>query len=98
MAFSNVIVYEKTIESPCDLIKRNAHNFIFKICDFQSDIKICTLDCPPVNAKSLLGILNLQIHKNDLIRIICFNEDKEQAIADTQKTISILQTLGCDVT
>lgn len=91
---SEMIVSERTIESPCELTQRNAHNFVFKIKEIESEIKICTLDEPPANAKSLLGVLGLQIRQGQLIRITSFNKDKTQAINDLQKTVKTLYQIG----
>lgn len=87
-------IVEKTIVSPCDLFNRNAHRLAYKISYLSSDIKINTLDKPPVNAKSILGLLSASIRNGMLVRIACYNEKEELAKQDLNIAINILNELA----
>lgn len=86
-------IAEKTIVSPCNLFNRNAHRFTYKISYLPSNVKITTLDNPPVNAKSILGLLSAVIQEGTMIRIACYNENKEIAEHNLESVINALNEL-----
>lgn len=69
--YSITIVQERTINS------RQAANFVYSIQTLHSDVWITKCD-RRVNAKSILGVLSINIQKGDKIELSFSNNDENE--------------------
>lgn len=67
----------KTVKAPSDLNCRAAVTMTYSANQFKEYIRVqrCDNEDRCVNAKSLLGVLSLGVHKGDLINIIITKEE-----------------------
>lgn len=81
---------ERTIMSPKYFNSRFVQNFVYSIMNMKSFPYMSTVE-RNVNAKSVLGLLSLNIHQGDIIRIQVCNNDIEQAKKDLDFIIELIQ-------
>lgn len=84
---------EKSITVKRDFTERFIKNFVFALSKINSDVNISNVD-RRVNAKSILGLLSLNIKKNDVIRIdIHSSESTEKAQNDLHKVLELIEVI-----
>lgn len=62
---------------------------IYKIQNFKSDVYLITLD-HQINFKSVLDVSSLKINTDELVRITCYNADKQIAEKDSDTIKQII--------
>ena len=72
---------EKCIKFPVDIGSRFAHQLAYKAMELESAPYIATLE-RNVKATSIIGLLSLNVHKDDVILIQVVNDDENQAKQD----------------
>ena len=77
-----------TVQVPCHITGRLAHRIIYKLQPIKSSIFI-THNGRNINAKSLLGVLSLQLQEKDIITINCYHDNAQQ----TQEDIKIIECI-----
>ena len=82
-----------SVQVPCSISGRYAHRFVYAIQSLSSSIFI-THGGRTVNAKSLLGVLSLQLKEKDVVDISCYGENENQIASDTQRVGEILTTIN----
>lgn len=70
-------MYSLKINSERDINNRQASNFVYNISALHSDIWITKND-RRINAKSILGVLSINIQKGDLIELSFSEENKKE--------------------
>lgn len=70
-------MYSLIINSERDINSRQASNFVYNISALHSDIWITKND-RHINAKSILGVLSINIQKGDLIELSFSEENKNE--------------------
>ena len=81
------------IKIPCDIIGRNAHRLVYKLQEFKSSVYFMT-EGRRINAKSLLGLLSANIKADDIVQVICYNDNYHIAIDDLDDIITIVTRLA----
>ena len=84
---------KSTVQVPCNITGRLAHRIIYNLQPLRSSIFI-THNERNVNAKSLLGILSLQLQEKDIIDILCYQDNENQAKADCQAIEDIFRNIN----
>ncbi|MHA1450446.1 MAG: HPr family phosphocarrier protein [Candidatus Hodarchaeales archaeon] len=74
------------INHPAGLHARPAAVFVETVNQFSCDIEVSKLG-KTVNAKSLLGVLTLEVHQGSEIKVTADGEDEEEAIAQIKTLI-----------
>ena len=72
---------KNSVQVPVTFTGRYAHRMIYAIQSLSSSIFI-THDGRTVNAKSILGVLSLQLKQKDIVDISCYGENYNQTEAD----------------
>ena len=70
-------MYSLKINSERDINSRQASNFVYNSSALHSDIWITKSD-RRINAKSILGVLSINIQKGDLIELAFSEENKNE--------------------
>lgn len=73
---------EITVRNKVGLHARPAAAFVKKAASFKSTIKVenLTTSSNPINAKSFVSLLSIEVKKNDCIRITCEGVDENEAL------------------
>ena len=82
-----------TMQITCSITGRLAHRIIYSLQPLRSSIFI-THNGRNINAKSLLGILSLQLKAKDIINILCYQDNENQAKADCVRAEEIFNTIN----
>ena len=64
---------------PCDLVSRNASNFVFALSKVDFDVWLES-ESKRVNAKSLIGVMSLMLRKNNTIGILATGQKENLEI------------------
>lgn len=72
-----------SVQIPVDITGRYAHRIIYAIQPLKSSIFI-SHDGRTINAKSILGILSLQLKHKDIVDINCYGENSKQIEEDLE--------------
>jgi PTS HPr component phosphorylation site. len=73
-----------------DFTTRFVKNLVYEMAKVKSSPYFVTLD-KIVSAKSILGILNADIHKGDVIRIEVFNENETIAMQELEDICKLIR-------
>lgn len=65
----------KTVTIPCDMTGRYVQHLVYKISQIPHDCYV-RFDDRQVNAKSVLGILSLDLHEGDIVEFVV-NSDED---------------------
>lgn len=71
-----------------DIFGRIATNFVFKINEVKGTIYI-NKDKLSCNAKSMIGVLTLQLHKDEEVEILILDTEDYKAVKDVLSLIAI---------
>ena len=82
-----------TVQVSCQVTGRLAHSIIYKLQPLQSSIFIVH-NGRSVNAKSLLGILSLRLKEKDIINILCYHDNEDQAKTECAKIEEIFNNIN----
>ena len=85
-----------TVQVPCDINGRLAHRIIYSIQPIKSSVFVFH-DGRNVNAKSLLGILSLQLKEKNIIDITCYHENEYQVQEDIAEVEKIFQNINQEI-
>lgn len=85
---------EKTsVQIPCQINGRLAHRIIYSVQPIKSSIFVFH-NGRNVNAKSLLGILSLQLKEKDIIDITCYHDNEYQVKEDIEEVENIFKNIN----
>ena len=82
-----------TVQVPCHITGRLAHRIIYRLQPIKSSIFI-THNGRNINAKSLLGVLSLQLQEKDIITITCYHDSEAQSEGDIKTIEQIFKTIN----
>ncbi len=82
------------IELDSNITGRDIQHMVYKIQQLKSSIYFTTLD-RNVNAKSLIGVLSLDLKKNTRLRVNVYNDDKELAESEHRTLLKYLELVKC---
>lgn len=82
-----------TLSMPCNISGRNAHKFVYKMQEIKSGVGFKIRD-RVVDAKSLIGLLSVQIKQGDTVTVLCYKSAESCPDYDLQAVQKIIQELA----
>lgn len=83
---------KESIQIPVDITGRFAHRIVYAIQSLKSSIFI-THNGRTVNAKSILGLLSLQLKQKNIIDVSCYGENIGQIEDDLNFVSNIITNI-----
>lgn len=81
------------VQIPCLITGRYAHRVTYLMQSARSNVYMA-FGGRQINAKSLLGILSLNLKPKDIVNVYCYNEDIGQAEEDLKYVVNVLENIG----
>ena len=81
------------VQIKCNITGRNAHRLSYMMQSARSTVYF-SFGGRQINAKSLLGVLSLNLKPKNIINIICYHDDIAQAEMDLKYVIGVLENLN----
>lgn len=81
-----------SIQMPYTITGRYAHRIVYFMQSIRSKVFI-RHDGRNINAKSLLGLLSLQLKEKDICDIFCYGDNENEINADLQKIEGFILSL-----
>ena len=85
--------YSENITIPCELTGRMVHGLVYFMQGFGSSIYFNWQD-RSVNAKSIIGVLSLGLHKGSEFVIAVVNEDEDTGKEELYRAVKYVRGLG----